>query len=198
MTFTLSTYEAERDLRRLNGDPFQAKNRRPRLARYTPDHRPPTSPRLVRVRPTPSTKGQWTIEDGTFGRFYLAGPMRGYPLSNFPAFLMAARILTARGFEILSPAEKDIEAGFDPSRPAEDQNFDVGAAFRWDFENVVKSDGVILMPGWEHSTGAKAERVVAQLSELDVYLLDENYNLTEAPELDYRLEWVAKPTVVKP
>lgn len=189
--FILSDYEVRARCRRLDGAPVNLKNRRSRLVRYTHGGRG-TEPRIIRI----DGKGpNWSCFY-TLGRFYLAGPMRGYPLFNFPAFLMAARVLTARGFEIASPAEKDLEAGFDPSRPVEGQNFDIGAAFRWDFEAVVKSRGIVLLPGWERSTGAKAERLVALLSELEIYVLDADYNLVEAPEATYELTWTPKQTAI--
>lgn len=40
-------------------------------------------------------------------RVYLAGPMRGVPHFNFPAFHAAAAELRARGYVVFSPAEAD-------------------------------------------------------------------------------------------
>lgn len=191
--FTLDAWTLRNKVRHLNGDPFDPAFPGTCLGTYTPA---PGESRLIRI--LPAKKGHDRPVTNALGKFYLAGPMRGYPLFNFPAFLMAARVLTARGFEISSPAEKDLEAGFDPSLPIEGQKFDVGAAFRWDFEAVVKSRGIVLLPGWERSTGAKAERLVAQLSELEVYVLDERYVLTEAPPADYTLTWTPKAVEVLP
>jgi hypothetical protein len=44
-------------------------------------------------------------------RVYIAGPMRGIPEFNFPAFDAAARG-RAMGLEIISPAELDRAHGF--------------------------------------------------------------------------------------
>lgn len=177
----LSNYDVKHrgDLRELDGTPFDARVQSRRLARYTGD--------LANVQLVSTDR--WEVNTESLGSYYLAGPMRGYAMSNFPAFLMAARILTARGFKIMSPAEKDIEAGFDPSRSLESQNFDLGAAFRWDFKAVIDCDGTILLPGWEKSSGAKAERLVAELCGRPVYLLDESYNLTRAPKQSYSFTW---------
>lgn len=194
-SFPLSSYDIRNRCKRLDGGPVDEMNRRSRLVRYTHGGHG-TEPRIIRIEPDERGSAWKGINDG-LGKFYLAGPMRGYQHFNFPAFLMAARVLEARGFEIVSPAEKDLEAGFDPSRPIEGQKFDVGAAFRWDFEAVVKSRGIILMPGWDRSTGAKAERLVAFLGELEVYLLDADFNLVEAPEADYTLTWTPKAQPVQ-
>jgi len=193
---TLSAHEASLRLTRLDGRPIPdlATITRRRLALYTPFG---GKTETVCIRGTGDAIRHATtgavvnkVEvSSTLGNYYLAGPMRGYPLFNFPAFLMAARILTARGFTIKSPAEKDIEAGFDPSRGLEEQKFDMGAAFRWDMNAVVETDGTILMTGWEKSSGAKIERLVAQMCNRDVYLLTADYQLIEAPALPYTLEW---------
>jgi hypothetical protein len=188
-SFTLSDYEARNNLVRLDGKKIVLP-KRTCLARHIRDHRNPSAARLVRITRTDKRGSEWEVH-ANLGRFYLAGPMRGLPLFNFPAFLMAASILRARGLKILSPADKDMEAGFDPSQPNAD--FDIGAAFRWDFEAVCQTHGTILLPGWENSTGAKAERVVAQLCEREVYVLDANHVLTEAPEATYDLTWTPKP-----
>lgn len=198
-SFHLSEYEASRELFRLDGKKLALpyKPGQTCLAHYSTTVGRKVTRRLVRVTRNESQR-RWDVSNTDLGTFYLAGPMRGIPMFNFPAFLMAASILRSRGFEILSPADKDLEAGFDPSQPVEGQNFDIGAAFRWDFEAVCRSRGTILLPGWERSTGAKAERVVAQLCEREVYLLDANFVLTEAPEATYELTWTEKPEPVQP
>jgi hypothetical protein len=187
MTTTISQYWASRELTSLDGQKFNPNDFRSRLALYKPNLGGGKES-LVRAMHTGS---EWHLTE-QLGKFYLAGPMRGYPLYNFPAFLMATRILTSRGFQIMSPAEKDIEAGLDPSRGLEEQGFDMGAAFQWDVRAVADTVGTILMPGWEKSTGAKLERAIAKMCQKEIYLLDEAFKLVEAPEMDYSLEWTPK------
>lgn len=40
-------------------------------------------------------------------RVYLAGPMRGLPQFNFPAFDAGAATLEALGHEVFNPADRD-------------------------------------------------------------------------------------------
>lgn len=176
-----SDYDLQVGFTELNGGEFRRSDKKDRLVLVK------KSRQVMRLhRPK---AGGWEVVAA--GRFYLAGPMRGYPLSNFPAFFTAARALQARGLEIVSPAEKDIEAGFDFTRPAEEQNFDLHAAFKWDFQAVVDTRGTILLPGWRESKGAAAERLVAELCGKEVYLLTSDYQLVEAPKETYDLKWIS-------
>jgi len=91
-------------------------------------------------------------------KLYLAGPMTGYPEWNFPAFHAAAKLLRDFGYEVVSPAEIDLETGFDPSAPVSDFTpADRVAALRRDVQAILGVDGVALLEGWESSEGAKVE-----------------------------------------
>ena len=93
---------------------------------------------------------------------YLAGPMSGIPRWNFDAFLEAAALLRAAGYEVVSPAEIELEAGFDPDAPVTDYTpADYAAAMRRDIQLILDVDGVALLPGWSSSRGAKVEAAVA-------------------------------------
>jgi hypothetical protein len=96
---------------------------------------------------------------------YIAGPMRGRPDMNFPAFLHAAERLRALGFEVKCPAEPDPSAGFDPHdlRPA------LASVLSW----IVRHAGaVVVLPGWEQSRGCRAEIAAAQAVGTPVYELE--------------------------
>lgn len=104
-------------------------------------------------------------------KLYLAGPMRGIPEFNFPAFHAGAEALRMDGHEVFNPAEKGAEADViaDPTLQ-EDLAFrrkvfaiDLG----WICEHA---EGVVLLPGWEYSKGARAERAAAEAVGLPVYL----------------------------
>jgi hypothetical protein len=91
---------------------------------------------------------------------YLAGPMRGLPLFNFPAFHEATRRLRNAGISVASPAEHDEEGGFDPA--GDDVDFDLQAAMVWDLGCVLECDAVVLLPGWPNSKGCRLEIAVAR------------------------------------
>lgn len=84
-------------------------------------------------------------------RFYLAGPMTGYPDLNFPAFHAEATRLRALGFDIVNPAE--INA---------DPNAGWAACLRSDIAQLVTCHGVMLLPGWAASRGATLELHIAK------------------------------------
>lgn len=103
------------------------------------------------------------------GFWYLAGPMRGFPDFNFPAFKVAAAELRARGYNIVSPAEKDEAEGFDwtgasgSQEDLDNASFDLVATLQADIAIVADTacHGVICLPGWENSSGARAETAFA-------------------------------------
>lgn len=109
-------------------------------------------------------------------RIYLAGPMRGIKDFNFPAFHAATARLRAEGHEVFSPAERDVEEfgaavlktetgseaevagnlGVSPLQMARN-------CFLYDTHYIcTRADAVYVLPGWETSRGAKAERALAE------------------------------------
>lgn len=116
-------------------------------------------------------------------RVYLAGPMRGIPEFNFPAFNAAAKFLREQGHEVFNPAERDIErhggvniaAGNmtgDESIAAKEHGFDLRVALGEDLAYICgKADAVALLPGWQNSKGARAERATADALGLQILAL---------------------------
>lgn len=103
-------------------------------------------------------------------KLYLAGPMRGIPEYNFPAFHAAAKSLREQGHEVWSPAERDLQQdGFDP---AKDKAHPIRYYMRYDLPAVLESDAVAVLPGWENSTGAKLEVHVARVCDIPVLRAD--------------------------
>lgn len=100
--------------------------------------------------------------------------MRGYKLLNFPAFDSAAFDLRSQGIEVVSPADLDRAAGFDPVNLPDgwDWNalpFPLLHAVERDLSAILKCDAIHLLPGWQDSRGARAERAVAEWIGLGVF-----------------------------
>lgn len=93
-------------------------------------------------------------------KFYIAGPMRGIPKSNRPAFIEAAQRLRGAGYEVFSPAE--ISQG-------EATNEAFAGAMRELLPELLKCDAVAVLPGWAKSEGAKLEVLVALSTGKPVY-----------------------------
>ncbi len=116
-------------------------------------------------------------------KIYVAGPMRGYPQFNFPAFNTAAAELRARGHIVFNPAERDCTeygADFGQNNPTGDivqaaqQGFSLRHAIRDDLTYIcMEADAIALLHGWEWSAGALAEKATADALGLEVYYLEE-------------------------
>lgn len=116
---------------------------------------------------------------------YLAGPMRGIPAFNFPAFDFAATKLRADGHTVFSPAERDrrVHGSALEDNPAGDEavaaqtvGFSLRDALGADMEYICKSaTAIALLPGWEKSSGANAERALAIALGLTQIVLGREY-----------------------
>lgn len=101
-------------------------------------------------------------------KIYIAGPMSGYPEFNFPAFFAAAGLWKAKGWLVFNPAAKEEEKALDPEackvgddKLAVANGFDFRQCFEWDLCRVVEADAIYMLPGWEASSGARAEHAAA-------------------------------------
>lgn len=105
-------------------------------------------------------------------RIYIAGPMRGYPEFNFPAFHAAAAKLRADGHTVFNPAEQDmLRHGVDISKgnlhgdeteAARKHGFDLRVALGEDLAWICQhAEAIALLPGWHASDGASAEYAAA-------------------------------------
>ena len=101
---------------------------------------------------------------------YIAGPMRGIPDFNFPAFDAAATRLRDLGYDVCNPADRDrqqhgVEVNASPTGDLEDikhTGFSLREALGYDVAWIAKhADAVAVLPGWEKSQGARAEVALA-------------------------------------
>jgi hypothetical protein len=118
---------------------------------------------------------------------YLSGPMSNIPEFNFPLFDSAAEWLRECGYKVFSPADNDraelAKQGIDDVtqvpgyatgdvRQYNESIGDTKDLFRWDFSVIThECSGIVFLPGWELSTGARWERVVGEALGLHMGLL---------------------------
>lgn len=85
---------------------------------------------------------------------YLAGPMRGYPEHNVPAFREATTRLRDLGYDVVSPVEvaDKWNGGAQDNHPPEE-------FVRRDILVMLarKCNAMGLLPGWQRSVGARCE-----------------------------------------
>ncbi len=107
------------------------------------------------------------LQSKTMPWAYIAGPMRGYPEFNFPAFDAARDELLEVGYDVISPADIDRTAG-------DTNNGDQCRFALRDFWSMYfiktneKGSAIFLLKGWEKSIGATAEKALADWMGLGV------------------------------
>lgn len=102
---------------------------------------------------------------------YIAGPMRGIAYFNYPMFDRIAGILREQGLCVISPADEDRKQdGFDPFENPDYANpkacqfpseMDFHSTVRRCLDAVLQCEEIVLLPGWERSSGAVAELTLA-------------------------------------
>lgn len=110
-------------------------------------------------------------------KVYIAGPMRGIPHHNYPAFDAAAKELRSCGWVVVSP--KEISECFGYLDPDVDDNFpNYGGArsedeikdfILQDIHAILRCDEVCVLPGWENSRGAQMEVAVARMARKKIF-----------------------------
>lgn len=110
-------------------------------------------------------------------KVYVAGPMRGYPLFNFPAFHAAQEKLEKNGHVVFNPARRDEEKyGASTSdsatgdlAEAEAKGFNLREALGADLAWICgEADAIYMLKGWEFSSGAVAEHATAKALGLEI------------------------------
>jgi hypothetical protein len=104
-------------------------------------------------------------------KWYLAGPMTGHPQFNYPTFYAASERLRDIGLKVYSPAEMDDEVTVAAALASPDGSADDYASegkgtwgeFLARDVRMIADDlgGIILLPEWETSRGARLEAFVA-------------------------------------
>lgn len=120
---------------------------------------------------------------------YVSGPMTGLPEFNFPAFDEVSAALRTAGHAVFSPADNDrvrwLALGVEdiktvPGFTAGDaweygkhsQDISTESLFRDDFNYIVNGCNLMVMlNGWEKSTGARYERAIAEALNIPIVRL---------------------------
>lgn len=108
-------------------------------------------------------------------RIYVAGPMRGYPGFNFPAFDRAKQLFgNLDNVEVITPADIDRAYGLGSLEESPDGRWPeipkhvLRDIIRRDIESILVCDAIYMLEGWENSKGATAEKAVAEWLELEI------------------------------
>lgn len=105
---------------------------------------------------------------------YIAGPMTGIPMWNFPAFFDAEHQLLELGYAVRNPAHNDgknVEEAMASAGTPDKPNYPWSYYMKRDLPHVMNSDMVCLLPGWQNSKGARLEVHVAQALGLPLMIL---------------------------
>ena len=89
-------------------------------------------------------------------KLYLSGPMTGYPQFNYPLFNAMAKKLRELGHKVYNPAEYVYDG------PLEE--FPLKEAFaEYCHEICLWAEAIIVLPGWQMSSGATCEVRLGQV-----------------------------------
>lgn len=100
-------------------------------------------------------------------KVYIAGPMRGIPEWNFPAFEQAEKRWIDKGWQAFSPAAMDKALGYDPNEPCVKEHLQ--HVILADIAAIFAADAIALLSGWEKSMGVAVELSLAQFLSMPVY-----------------------------
>jgi len=98
---------------------------------------------------------------------YIAGPMSGLPNNGYDAFNRKAAQLRDAGWDVINPAEMDLDAGLDAQR--EFTRLDYMQAARRDLRAIRECQALYMLDGYEQSPGANWEWAYAKELGLTIY-----------------------------
>lgn len=98
---------------------------------------------------------------------YIAGPMKGLPEFNYPAFNSTEERLKKLGYNVVNPVKLSGEI-----TPEElDANYDLlTSVMNKEQRSIAQCDSIYLLRGWEKSKGARKELAIAIMLNLEIIL----------------------------
>ena len=120
--------------------------------------------------------------------WYLAGPMTGIPQFNFPLFESEADRLRADGHAVISPHEQDSPAVQKAAWASPDGALHSGHIAGETWGDILSRDvklvadqvhGVLVLPNWDKSRGARLETFVAYLCKKPILWASNLYPVNE-------------------
>lgn len=125
--------------------------------------------------------------------YYVAGPMTGYDQHNYPAFIEVGKKLREQGYNVLLPVELDTPEEFNRAMGngfAHEYNADYSNFLARDVMLLsTKADGIIFMPKWQKSRGARLEACVGLLWNLKFGFWDPDTESVQPAEYSQVAEW---------
>ena len=121
---------------------------------------------------------------------YLAGPMSGIPDHNFPMFDRVAGLLRDLGHGVVSPADVNRKHGYSEAN----DEFVAGTIdpkeyaklFKLDVQEILGCEGMVMLPGWVKSKGAKLEFALARMVDMPCYRYNFDFGILEPLPIDIR------------
>lgn len=107
-------------------------------------------------------------------RVYIAGPMSGHPKFNVPAFIEAQGDLQERGFDAVLPVDLDVPAERKQLLASKDGSEAGPRSWATLLSEDLKLigdtgvEGIVVLPGWKYSKGAKLETYFGRLLGLEI------------------------------
>jgi hypothetical protein len=101
--------------------------------------------------------------------YYIAGPMSGIKEYNYPAFQKALEDFTSFGVHVLSP-----HAPFANDKEEVHESRTYEWYIRTSLRMLLRADGIVLLPGWTQSKGARREADIAMDLKYPVWFYDFN------------------------
>lgn len=107
-------------------------------------------------------------------KLYIAGPMSGHPDWNYPAFFTAETELHGLGHGTINPARTDgdtlaaaLASAGNPDNPNRSHEY----YLKIELPQMIGCDGLVVLPGWQKSRGARLEVEIAQALSMPLYVL---------------------------